>query len=138
MLHLTIDELQGSLVNHEYRISRSNTSLEGAFAAKPSIGHGRGRERYNSRGRGRIFSRGGCSNSPVNVIGRGQNQNSSHPSGHRFDKSKIQCHYCNKFGHYAYECRKKQYDQGRKNQNQLRNTNTSSSTMFLACASPLE
>ena len=52
----TIDELQASLINHEHRISRSNTSLEGAFAAQSSIIYGRGRGRYNSRGRGRIFS----------------------------------------------------------------------------------
>ena len=32
MLQLTIDEVQASLINHEHRISRSNTSLEGAFA----------------------------------------------------------------------------------------------------------
>ena len=28
----TIDELQDSLINHEHRLSRSHTSLEGAFA----------------------------------------------------------------------------------------------------------
>ena len=27
----TIDELQASLINHEHRINRSNTSLEGTF-----------------------------------------------------------------------------------------------------------
>ena len=27
----TIDELQASLINHENKISRTNTSLEGAF-----------------------------------------------------------------------------------------------------------
>ena len=32
MSTFTIDELQASLINHEYRINRSNTSLEGAFA----------------------------------------------------------------------------------------------------------
>ena len=82
----TIDELQASLVNHEHIISRTNTSLEGAFAAQSSIRHGRGRGRINSRGRGIKFSRGGCSISPVGVNGRGQNQNQSHPSGHGFDK----------------------------------------------------
>lgn len=30
-------------MNHEHRISRSNTSLEGAFVAQSSISHGRGR-----------------------------------------------------------------------------------------------
>ena len=29
----TIDELQASLINHEHKISRTNTSLEGAIAA---------------------------------------------------------------------------------------------------------
>ena len=55
---------------------------------------------------GIIFSRGGCNNSHVNVIGRGQNENPGHPSGHTFDKSKIKCHYYKKFVHYAYECKK--------------------------------
>jgi len=30
--------------------------------------------------------------------------------GHRYDKSQVQCHYYKKYGHYANECRKKQYD----------------------------
>ena len=30
----TIDELQASLINHEHRMSRTNTSLEGAFFAR--------------------------------------------------------------------------------------------------------
>ena len=33
MTTFTIDELQGSLINHEHRLSRTQTSLEGAFAA---------------------------------------------------------------------------------------------------------
>ena len=33
MTMFTIDELQASLINHEHIISRTNTSLEGAFAA---------------------------------------------------------------------------------------------------------
>ena len=60
MLVFTIDELQDSLINHEYRINRSNTSLEGAFVAQSSISRGRGRERNNSKGRGRSSSRRGC------------------------------------------------------------------------------
>ena len=82
----TIDELQASLINHEHRINRSNTSLEGAFATQSSIIHGRGRRRNNSRGRGRSSSIGGRGSSHVNVIGKGQNQNTSQRGGHMFDK----------------------------------------------------
>ena len=81
-----IDELQASFINHEHRINRSNTSLEGAFEAHSSISHGRGRGKYNTRSIGRFFSRGGHNKSLANVIDRGQNQNPIHPSGHRFDK----------------------------------------------------
>ena len=107
MATFSIDELQASLINHEHRISRSQTSLEGAFAAQSYISRGRGRGINNFGGKGRNFSRGGHNSSSA---GRGQNHNTSHPSGHWFDKSKIQCHYCKKFCHYAYECRNKQYD----------------------------
>ena len=37
----TIDELQASLINHEHRLSKTQTSLEGAFATH-SISHSRG------------------------------------------------------------------------------------------------
>ena len=77
MTMFTIDELQGSLINHEHRLSITQTSLEGAFAAQSSISHGRGRGRNNFRGRGRNFSRGGRNSSSVDVAGRGQNQNTS-------------------------------------------------------------
>ena len=86
MTTFTIDELQVSLINHEHMLNRTQTSLEGAFAAQSSISCGRGRGRNNFRGRGRSSSRGGRDRSPVNVGGRGDNQNPSHPSGQRFDK----------------------------------------------------
>ena len=55
----TIDNLQASLINHEHRLNRTQTSLEGAFAAQSSISRGRSRGRNNFRGRGRSYSRGG-------------------------------------------------------------------------------
>ena len=69
MSHFTIDELQSSLINHEHRISRSNTSLECAFATQSSISRGIGRGRYSSRGKGIIFSRG-HKKSLASVVGR--------------------------------------------------------------------
>ena len=59
MTTFTIDELQASLINHEHRLSRTQTSLEGAYSTQSSISHGRGKGRNNFRGRGRIYSRGG-------------------------------------------------------------------------------
>ena len=44
MSKLTIDELQASLINHEHRLSRTQTSLEGAFATQSSISCGRGKQ----------------------------------------------------------------------------------------------
>jgi hypothetical protein len=99
--HFSLDELQASLINHEHRSNRSNMSLENAFFMQSSISHGRGRGRDNSRGRGRSSARGGCSSNPRNTRGRGQNPNTSQPSNQKFDKSKIQCHYYKKYGHYA-------------------------------------
>ena len=86
MTTFTIDELQASLINHEHRLNRTQTSLEGAFAAQSSISCGRGRGRNNFRGKGRSFSRGGKGRSPANVGGRGDYQNPSQLSGQRFDK----------------------------------------------------
>ena len=45
----TIDELQASLINHEHRLNRTQTSLEGAFAAQSSISRGRGRGETTSK-----------------------------------------------------------------------------------------
>ena len=59
MSTFTIDELQASLINHEHRLIRTQTSLEGAFTAQSSISRGRGGGRNNFRGRGRSSSRGG-------------------------------------------------------------------------------
>ena len=67
MSAFTIDDLQASLINHEHRLSRTKTSLEGAFAAQSSISRGRGKGRNNFRGRGRSSSRGGQGRSPANV-----------------------------------------------------------------------
>ena len=80
----------------------------------------------------------GRGRSLANVAGRGDNPNPSHPSGQRFDKSKIQCHYYKKFGHYAYECRKKHYDQGRQSPNQSTNTSTPTSAMLMKLPSLIE
>lgn len=42
----------------------------------------------------------------------------------------MRCYYCNKFGHYARDCRKKIADQGNQRDNV---TIESTNSMFLAC-----
>jgi hypothetical protein len=127
----SLDELQDSLINHEHKLNRSNISLENAFSMQSSIICGRGRGRANSKGRGRSSSRGGRSSSLGNTGGRDQNPKSSQSSNQKFDKSRILCHYCKRYGHYAYECRKRQYNQNKQVQDQSNNTNTPSGPMFM-------
>jgi hypothetical protein len=109
----TIDQLLGSLLSHEARLQRENTSLESSFQTQATISKGRGHG-GKSRGRGRGWR------------GRSQPQNASHADPDQsharssydrgrgrgrteawVDKSKIQCHYCKKFGHYKSECYKR-------------------------------
>lgn len=109
----TIDQLLGSLLSHEARLQRENTSLETTFQMQATISKGRGHG-GRSRGRGRGWR------------GRSQPQNASHADPDQsharssydrgrgrgrtqawVDKSEIQCHYCKKFGHYKSECYKR-------------------------------
>lgn len=94
----SFDELMGSLVSHEDRISRSHESMdEKAFQVKGesfykgkvenSGGQGHNRGYYHGRGRGR---------------GRGRSQ--GHMGEHRQFRSNIQCRICNKYGHKDVDC----------------------------------
>jgi hypothetical protein len=127
----SLDELQASQINHDHRLNRSSMSLENAFSTQSYVSHGRGRGSVKSRGRGTSFVRGGCSSSLGNTGGRGPNPSTSQPSSQRTDKSKIQCHYCKRYGHYAYECIKRQYNQNKQSQDQSNNTNNQTHPMFM-------
>jgi hypothetical protein len=102
-------------------------SLENAFSTESPISRGRGRGRDNSRGKGRSSIKYGRGNTG----GRGQNPNTSHPSGQKTDKLNIQCHYYKKYGHCAYECRKRQYNHNKQGQDQPNNTNNQTNPMFM-------
>jgi hypothetical protein len=108
----SIDELMGSLLSHETRLHLEDESIANAFKTQFSFNRGR------DRGRGRGHK--GRGRSPRNHhLGEGhthQNQNQNFKpqrgSGRRSnDKVSIQCYYCKRYGHYEYECRKKQADQ---------------------------
>ena len=62
-----------------------------------------------------------------------------HDQGQTYEKSHIQCHYCQKIGHFAPECRKKQFDMNRQNANFSReNHSENSDSMFITCNSAQE
>jgi len=48
-----------------------------------------------------------------------------------YDKSQVQCHYYKKYGHYANECRKKQYDINNKPSLNFTKENQNHDSMFL-------
>lgn len=93
----------------------NNTSFENAFRVQGSSSRGRGRSNSKGRGRGRggqvnIDQGERTNHSNHSFNNRGQGRNQSQEKSWRFDKSNIQCYYCNKYDHFAYECRKKQVD----------------------------
>jgi hypothetical protein len=133
----SMDELVGSLKNYEDRLNRNdNTSLEHAFKTQMTFGRGRGRGNPGFRGRGRgrnNFQReerkcqdpGGRRNQNFNSRESNYNQASQ-----RYDKSKIQCYYCKKYGHFANECQKRQADMRKQN---AHFSESSSETLFITC-----
>ena len=115
-----IDELTGSLFSHESRMSRyDDTPLENAFKSQLNVTRGRCRGRSSNRGRGG-WSAGHSDNrhdskneeklqqSTPSV--RGSSSRAGQSGNQRYDKSKVQCFYCKKFGHFANKCWKKQAD----------------------------
>ena len=120
---MQIDELNGSLVSHESRISRyEEVSLEHAFKSQLHVTRGRGRGRSHTHGRGGRFS-GRRDNraeleseqkpqhNPPNL--RGSSNKPWQQENQRYDKTKVQCYYCKKFGHLTNKCWKKQADVGK-------------------------
>ncbi|KAJ4702077.1 Retrovirus-related Pol polyprotein from transposon TNT 1-94 [Melia azedarach] len=116
---MTIDQLQGSLQAYEEKIKKkqgiSEQLLKMQFKEKEEIqsydrnqhGRGRGRGQGQSRGRGRgrgwNYNYNNFNNyekGESSTRGRGRNNPNT-----RYDKSKVRCYNCQKFGHYASACR---------------------------------
>ena len=101
---LSLDELKSSLLVHEQKMNRNSTSEEQALKASTFISsNSRGRSRGRGRERGRADrgnrdggNKEGCGNFRGNDYGKGR--------GRDFDKSKVECYRCHKFGHYRSEC----------------------------------
>ena len=100
-----LDKLIGSLTVHELRLKEQETREEEQVLLAKAMGKAkitneeesssRGRARHRGRGRGRGLGRG-----------RGRNQTGEEEKEKKlFDKSVIQCYNCQRYGHFAYECR---------------------------------
>ena len=135
---MQVDQLMGSLQAYAERVIEKEKPDSHALQTKVSFGENREDERFQKRGqnhgqgrgrgRGRhaSFSRGrgrGCSTEGQNFSnertmsysrGRGsQSANRGRGRGRRYDKTSIQCYACQKYGHYANECRSPNNDKKR-------------------------
>ncbi|XP_025884872.2 uncharacterized protein [Solanum lycopersicum] len=105
---LSLDELQSSLLVHEQKMNRNSTSEEQALKASTFISsnsRGRGRRRGRGRGRGRgRADRGNRDGGNKEGCGNFRGNDYSKGRGRDFDKSKVECYHCHKFGHYRSDC----------------------------------
>ncbi|CAA7407214.1 unnamed protein product [Spirodela intermedia] len=99
---ISLNEVIGSLSVHELRLKERESQEEeyallaralskGTITSEESSSHGRDQHHSCGRGRGR---------------GSGRGQHPPLDEGKKyFDKSQIQCYNCEKYDHFAYECR---------------------------------
>lgn len=117
---MTIEQLQGSLQAYEEKHKKKKEITEQLFKMQLKEKEGsHGNERGlqdRGRGRGRGFGRGQFgrhtngrgANFTNNNFKKGESSTRGRGRGSpntRFDKSQTQCYNCQKFGHYASECR---------------------------------
>lgn len=119
---MTIEELQSSLEAHEMRIKTRAADKQPVQALqvrefkkgessgwKNKKGHEKGKGRGRGRGRSdkRFQDSGQETHHSDHNHGAGGSRRGAHSGrgrGKKFDKSKIQCYVCDRYGHYADEC----------------------------------
>ena len=99
---MSLEEAIGSLKIYEEKLRDREARREEQLLLSKAAGKQKKYEESNTRGRGRGRGwRGGR--------GRGRGDGKQHEHGEEErprDKSKVKCYNCEKFGHFAYECRK--------------------------------
>lgn len=107
---LKIEELQGSLEAHEQMLNDRDTerSTNQALQAHSSKGKGRGKwSTDKGKGSHKTHSKNSKETQSETGESSGQHKNgvkSWKKEGKKFDKIKIKCFNCNKYGHFALEC----------------------------------
>jgi len=111
---MTIEQLQGSLQAYEEKHKKKKEITENLFKmqlkekeesqrnerSQQSQGKGRGQFGRGYGARGSNFTGSSYEKGETSTIGHGR----GYPNT-RYEKSQTQCYNCQKFGHYAAECR---------------------------------
>ncbi|XP_022635028.1 uncharacterized protein LOC111241414 [Vigna radiata var. radiata] len=110
---MSIEQLLGSLQAYEEKKKKKEEIVEQVLkvhidSRKEENAHNQSRRSYSQeQGRGRAYGRG-QGRKPNNNNQRGESSNRGRGRGNpnsRYNKSRIKCYNCDKFEHYASECR---------------------------------
>ncbi|CAJ2639360.1 unnamed protein product [Trifolium pratense] len=138
---MTMEQLLGSLQAYEEKKKKKEDIEEQVLKTRvdsPREEHGRSNQRRGGareRGRGRGYGggRGWRPNDDNNQRGeissRGRGRGSPKP---RYDKSRVKCYNCEKFGHYAFECRAPGNHRVEEKANYVEEINQEDGTLLLA------
>ena len=110
--HMSIDELQSSLLVHEQKLNRTSdmeeqTALKASteFSSMRGKGCGRGGRGHGRGGRGRGNRDGKYGRAGNNSFQISKREDDSQGEGRKHhDKSQIECYRCGNYGHYKNEC----------------------------------
>ncbi|KAK2365584.1 putative mitochondrial protein [Trifolium repens] len=129
---MKIEELQASLEAHELRVKQrsSNKAVEQALQAKTQ--NKKGKDKWKKK---KEDSENSTKNSKnQNVDSTKDSSQNKKSSKKKIDKKEIQCYNCQKFGHYARECRSKKVAREDKDEAQYANGGGSDSDDSLLMA----
>lgn len=152
---MTIEELQSSLEAHELRLktrAADKQPIQALQARKFEKGEssgwknkkGQGRGKPGGRGRGRSDKRFQDSDQEVHKSDQNHGPNNSKRGaygrgrGKKFDKSKIQCYVCDRYGHFAHECWYKKGSQDDNKEAGFAQDEDSSEQVLLMVTTPID
>ena len=110
-----IKELQGSLETHEMKITGRKEEKDEEQALLARFKQEESKKEFWKKKKGKNHQKHG--DKPESSKSGGE---SSKNQGKKFDKKKVQCFNCDKYGHYAYEC---QFNKDRKGKNKEQEAN---------------